>query len=115
MAAIAICIAEVGLRAAVARSLRGIAPATSIHCAGSARELATLLGKRKLGLLIAEWSMLAGAEELIGGHEVALLALASEDQAIDALRHGARAVLPPDSAAEAIAAAALAAARGFAV
>src|SRR5262249_32643232 len=41
--------------------------------------------------------------------------LASEDQAIEALRHGARAVLPPDSAAEAIAAAALAALRGFAV
>jgi two-component system, NarL family, nitrate/nitrite response regulator NarL len=115
MAAIAICIAEARLREAVAKSLRAIAPDTAIPCAGSARELVVLLGKRKLDLLIAEWPMLAGAEGPIGVRDTALLALASKDQAIEALRYGARAVLPPDCATEGIAAAALAALRGFAV
>jgi len=115
MDAIAICIAEPGFRDDIAKRLRAAAPRTTTLCAGGPRELAELLARRKVDLVLADWPTIGDAEDSIGARHPPVLLLVGEDQAIDALRHGAHAVLPRDSDPAQIAAAALAAARGLAV
>jgi DNA-binding NarL/FixJ family response regulator len=115
MATVAIWLAQPTLRDEIAKRLRAAAPGTTTLCAGSARELAALLAQRKIDLVLADWSMIGRVDGLIGAEGPALLALAGENQAIDALRQGLRAVLPRNSDPAGIVAAARAALHGLAV
>jgi DNA-binding NarL/FixJ family response regulator len=115
MATVAIWLAQPTLRDEIAKRLRAAAPGTTTLCAGSAQELTALLAQRKIDLVLADWSMIGRVDGLIGAEGPALLALAGEDQAIDALRQGLRAVLPRNSDPAGIVAAARAALHGLAV